>query len=51
MRREKILAYCDAEPGPVGDFDQPIMHRERLLDQIVQQRVGAQRILDDKPGG
>ena len=50
MRREKILAHGNAEPGPVGNFDQPVTNRERLLDQIVQQRVGAQRILDDEPG-
>ena len=36
----------DAEPGPVGAATRPFDDGDRLLDQVVEQRVGAQRVLD-----
>src|SRR5689334_24365803 len=45
---EEILAHGYAEAGPVRDFDLPVLNRERLLDEIVQQRVGAERVFDDE---
>ena len=37
-------------PGRSGTSISPPFDRKILLDQIVQQRVGAERILDDEPG-
>src|SRR5207237_4506083 len=33
----------------IGDLDLPILHGKRLLDEVVQQRVGAEGILDNEP--
>ena len=42
MGGEEILAHRDAEPGAVGHQDHAVLDREIFLDQIMQERVGAQ---------
>ena len=51
MCGEEILAHRYAETGPVGDLDLAVLNQERFFDEFVQERVGAERVLDDEPGG
>jgi hypothetical protein len=51
VRGKKILAHGYAEAGPVGDLDFTVLNRERFFDELVQERVGAERVLYDEPGG
>src|SRR6202008_3299866 len=50
MPGEEVLADRYAEPRSVGDFDLAVPDPELLFDEIVQQRVGAERIFDDETG-
>src|SRR5688572_3340112 len=47
---EHVLVDGDAEAGAVGDLDVTVDHGELLLHEVVQQRVGAQRVLEDEAG-
>ena len=50
MSSEKVFTHRDAEPRSIRDLDFAILHRKRLLDQFMEQRIGVERIFDDEAG-
>src|SRR5579885_599296 len=44
MAGEKILAHGDAQPRSIRHRNHSVLDRETFLDQVVQQRIGAERV-------